>query len=229
MKKKLFVACISGLLLAVANGGDFRMHSKAPSKSHKGYVFGYGGIDLGARHETEGNFDFYPPADPININYELHNGATFGAGFGVRTDALGGFRFELDGSIARNDVGFLTYEGFELPVDAEIRRHTAMFNILKEIPFAHATGYFGGGVGYGWSTFKGDIDTIEYDSKDEGFAWQLIAGLDFPITERLALFTQYRYLVMHDATYETNFGDFRTTTTSNPASHSFLVGARVFF
>lgn len=62
-----------------------------------------------------------------------------------------------------------------------------------------------------------------------GFVWQLIAGVDIPVTERLALFMQYRYFFLSEQSFTTDFGDFTNTTDSDPSSHSILFGARVSF
>lgn len=212
--------------------GGFRLHSKAPvcepKKEHKAYVFGYGGLDTGANYDSNGQFDYLPQV--IGINFDLKNGTTFGGGIGVYSRAFGGSRFELEGSLTNNEVGYLTYGGIPLPANFEMETRTFMFNMLKEIPFqSGVTGYLGGGVGYASTHMNGDIDTIEYDHRDEGFAWQLIAGVDFPITDSLTLFTQYRFLVLPDADYTTNFGDFTYRTNSNPLSHAVQVGARVSF
>lgn len=228
---------------STAFAGPFRMNSKAPvhqPKQFKGYVFGYGGIDTGAHWDTTGAFDsaqsyydgYQPPFDPqaIPIDWEMQNGWTAGGGIGVYSALLGGSRFELEGSYISNEVGDLTYANFALPANFDVKTKTVMFNMLKEVPFAkRATGYFGGGVGYGWTRMEGDIDTILYSDEDAGFAWQLIAGVDFSVTERLALFMQYRYLVLSDMEFVTDFGDFTHTTDENPGSHAIQFGARVSF
>ena len=247
---KLAILSIGVAFTSTAFAGPFRMSSKAPAvpqaHQYKGYVFGYGGVDSGASWDTTGAFDLAgdwrqhcPPGydghygfDPtaIPIDWELTNGWTAGGGVGFYSRLFGGSRFEFEGSYTNNDVGDLTYANFALPANFEIETKTAMFNMLKEIPIAkRATGYVGGGVGYAWTGMDGDIDTILYSDNDSGFAWQLIAGVDFAVTERLALFMQYRYLVLPDVSFVTDFGDFTHTTDDNPASHGVLFGARVNF
>lgn len=237
----------------IANAGPgYRLSSKSPvpkapiaSSAHRGYVFGYGGFVFGSSWNNNGAFDLdsnwqehCPPGydghygfDPASIpmNWDTDNGWSFGGGIGRYSGLFGGSRFELEGSYLSNGVDSLQYAGFALPANFDLSTKTVMVNYLKEVPFGSATGYFGGGIGWAWTTMDGDIDTIQYGSTDDGFAWQLIAGMDFPVTERLALFTQYRYLVLDEATFTTDFGDFSNTTEENPTSHSVLVGARVSF
>lgn len=246
---KFAVLALAAAFTSTAFAGPFRMSAKAPvhqPKQFRGYVFGYGGLDTGANWDTTGAFDLdqdwrqhCPPEYPghygfdptaIPIDWDLNNGWTAGGGVGIYSALLGGSRFELEGSYTSNEVGQLSYANFELPASFDIKTKSIMFNMLKEVPITkRATGYFGGGVGYAWTDMDGDIDTILYSDSDAGFAWQLIAGVDFSITERLALFMQYRYLVLSDMEFTTDFGDFTHTTDDNPASHGILFGARVSF
>lgn len=235
---RLITVVLASALVAISSsaqaGSDFRLSSKAPihkqPEQFKGYIYGYGGIDFGADYQTTGIFDCgCHPGVETPIDFELDNGWTGGLGMGAYSGILGGSRFEIEGSYTSNNVGGLYYTGFILPAHFEMKTKAAMFNMLKEIPLGGATGYVGGGVGYATTTMKGDMDTINYNDRDSGFAWQLIMGIDIPITERLAIFTQYRYMVLSDMSFTTDFGDFTYTTDKNPASHAVVVGARLSF
>ena len=234
---RLITVVLASALVAISSsvhaGSDFRLSSKAPihkqPEQFKGYVYGYGGIDFGGDYETTGIFDCGCGGE-IPMDFELDNGWTGGGGIGACSGLLGGSRFEVEGSFTSNNVaGGLLYTGFILPAHFEMKTKAAMFNMLKEIPLGSATAYVGGGVGYASTSMKGDVATINYNDSDAGFAWQLIMGIDIPITERLALFTQYRYMVLSDMAFTTDFGDFTYTTDKNPASHAVVFGARLSF
>lgn len=238
--KTLAILAVAGIASTSFAGPGFRLNSKAPIAQPKvqkrAYIFGYGGVDTGTHYDTTGAFDDpyyggYAPFDPtaIPINSDLDNGWTAGGGVGVYSGIFGGSRFELEGSYTNNENGYLSYAGFELPADFEFETSAVFVNYLKEIPLGRFCGYVGGGAGYAETTFNGDISSVPYSSTDGGFAWQLIAGIDIPITDSLALFTQYRYMVLSELAHTTDFGDFTQVTDDNPTSHAVLFGARVSF
>jgi len=101
-----------------------------------------------------------------------------------------------------------------------------MVNLLMEIPLGRATGYFGGGIGGANSRFEGDLIGVPVDERDGGFAWQFIAGVDIPINDCVALFTQYRYMSIHGIEYNTAFGDFPFGADDAITSHSIMAGLR---
>lgn len=254
LNNRLLTAIVAAVLAALTSsaiaGPGFRLSSKSPvyqPKQKKAYFFGYGGFDSGSQLDTTGAFDldtdweahcppgyeghygFDPTQIPINIDFD--NGFTLGGGVGVYSGLLGGSRFEIEGFSTQSESGFTEYAGFELPSDFEIQTLAVMFNMLKEVPLGEtgANAYFGGGVGYATTTFEGDLDTILYDNENAGFAWQLIAGVDFPVTDCFSIFTQYAYRVLSDQTFITDFGDFTQTTDENPFSHAVMIGGRVSF
>jgi len=245
---KLLTIAITSALLAVSStyaGTDFRLSSKSiiprsPVKAQpfNGYVFGYGGVSFGSSWLNTGAFDSYefcgctaPTFDPYNVpmEWDTETGHTIGGGIGKYSGLWGGSRFELEYSYLSNQVDRLQWAGFDMPADFTLETKALMVNYLKEVPLGCATGYFGGGLGYAWTSMHGTTGTVEYNDRDGGFAWQFIAGIDVPITERLTFFTQYRYMMLANQSYTTDFGDFHTVTREKPSNHSVLFGARVSF
>lgn len=242
--KTLTVLAAVSIASTAFAGPGFRMNSKAPvyhqKVQKKAYIFGYGGVDTGAHYDSTGAFadttggGYYGSTAPfdlgaIPINTDLDNGWTAGGGVGVYSGIFGGSRFELEGSYTSNSNGYLSYAGFELPADFDIETSAVFVNYLKEIPLGKFCGYLGGGAGYAETSFDGTLSGVPYSDTDGGFAWQLIAGLEFPVTESLALFTQYRYMVLSELAHTTDFGDFTQVTDEDLSSHAVLFGARVSF
>ena len=79
--------------------------------------------------------------------------------------------------------------------------HAGMFNAIFDLSKRRircANAYFG--VGMGVLTIDADITAagINYTSDDSRFAYQLIGGVNYTLTQRIELFADYRYLAADD-------------------------------
>lgn len=72
-----------------------------------------------------------------------------------------------------------------------------MANAWYEFPIGGMSPYVGGGVGWGRSTFKGNYldggTNPAFEFENNGFAWQLGAGVNFPIKPGMSMGLGYRY------------------------------------
>ncbi len=90
-------------------------------------------------------------------------------------------------------------------LDGDGHLTTVLGNLYFDIPLDGAlTPYLGAGAGYGWAS-----------GNDEGFAFALMAGVDFALTDRLSADLGYRYRQVLD-------GD-------DPHDHQVLLGLRYSF
>ncbi len=105
-----------------------------------------------------------PGFDPqaVNMDWDTDGGWTLGGGVGRYSGLFGGSRFELEGTYLSNSVDGMTYHNFQLPANFDLDTTAVMVNYLKEVPLGRCTGYFGGGIGWGWTSMDGDVDTILY-------------------------------------------------------------------
>ena len=108
-------------------------------------------------------------------------------------------------------------------------------NILKEFPLGTATAYAGGGLGIG--TVEASFLTLSLsgdpsdpptavNSQDTGLAYQLKAGVDIPVSDRFAIFGEYKLIGMSDRS--STFLFFQQETDGFVSSH-FVVGGRLSF
>ncbi len=272
---KIILTLALSLSPLAAMAGDFvyspNRSCKVPMASapitcdNNGYLFGYGGFSFS--HGRDVHFPFVkgatssrgiPPYDGPETERWESDGHSFiyGGGVGVRSAFLGGSRFEIEGLVTRNDYDVyangakLDFSAFGYgDLHADVDTKAIMFNLLKEFPLGHCTGYVGGGLGVAMV----DVDTKLVNSGDTGvsvygsdvdmaFAAQIIAGVDVPVTECCSLFFQYKMLSVSSidiscasapifnpstGTY-VNIAD-KYASFDSYIQHNMVFGARVFF
>ncbi|MEM1443538.1 MAG: hypothetical protein AAGF67_14430, partial [Verrucomicrobiota bacterium] len=196
-----------------------------------GYIFAYGGFS--SAPTVDGN----EPVFPSNEIIDIEDGYIAGGGAGAYSRWLGGSRFEFEGLWAHNDIGqirsdILDGRGFiNFGFRGQLTTRALMVNILKEIPLHNGiVGYVGAGIG-GAETHVNIAEPFEpqgfargFSERDLALAYQFIAGVDFPITESMALFLQYKALGIGETEFEAL--DFNIDSYF---THNFILGARLSF
>lgn len=162
---------------------------------------GYVGIEGGLWFPRDTNVEFEYLYDGINYDYDFdveHE-------MGFDGDIIGGydfgaFRAEAELGYKTADIDEIDFgDGVaESDVDGDLSVFSLMGNILWNPTMSgNWDAYLGGGIGWAWSEFDDDSS----DSfKDNAFAWQLIAGVGYRLSENIELGLKYRY-------FETKFSD----------------------
>lgn len=216
---KIVLILVLAIGAFVADAGDFN-YCYTPGRDcsatkgcgkcdNHGYAFVYGGYSF--TWETQGFFPFAitdaPYFDPPSETYETSEGYIVGAGVGISSQFICGSRFEIEGLYTKSDVNRVllggTYNGAELTgVDSAFSTSAMMVNFLKEFHIGCVTAYAGAGIGiaateldFKWNGFYGS-DT------DYSFAHQFIVGADFPVSDCMSLFLQYKLLGIGDVNFE---------------------------
>ena len=121
-----------------------------------------------------------------------------GYGFG------NGIRIELEGNYRQTQVRRITGTGFPTTSGGQVQNYGAMVNALfdMDIGFPWIYPYLGLGAGYGWTNLNKVYAagtnfpfTLRANDTAGNFAWQVIAGLSFPIPNvpGLSLTAEYRF------------------------------------
>jgi opacity protein-like surface antigen len=148
-----------------------------------------------------------------------------------------GVRVELEGAYRSNEANrTVTSVGGPFDIDGTARVWSLMANAYYDftalqlgriVPFV--------GVGIGWAhvnlntNFTG-FAFVQARGSDDRLAWQLMAGLAVPITERAALTAQYTYFdTAGDRMGVFNTGLGNTTITAPYRNHSVTLGLRLGF
>ncbi len=201
-ENKIGVTMKKTYLLAAAVTALASLSSMAQADDEKGIYIrgnvGYGVIPS-VDYETvlagdgEGKGDI---AGSVGIGYNLGNN----------------WRVELDGFQIFNNMGAIDQNASSY---AKLRNTMGMLNVLYDFDgMGRWEPYIGGGIGYNQTTLKASAHDYPnyagtfvpfsnpactahndcfFDDKDSGFAWQLIGGLGYDLTDNLSWDTQYRY------------------------------------
>lgn len=136
---------------------------------------------------------------------KLKDGWGAGTAVGRRWNSNGRTEFEFtfrDNSVSSwfeqqfNSTGTLTSNSV-IPAFGTVQTYSGMVNVLfdlSEQSIGTPSLYLGGGLGsiYVDANFFTALNT--YESNNTSFAYQFIAGIAYPIRDRIDLFTEYRYL-----------------------------------
>lgn len=195
------------------------------------YIFAYGG---GSFFDDDGlTFDWQgvPGATASN---DLENGFILGGGVGLKSSFLGGSRFELEGIYSKFGAGLVADPVGNLygsgPSGGDFEYRAVLFNFLKEfdIEFLGVTAYAGGGIGMAWT----DVSIYTAGggplfNGGEALAYQFILGADYPLGDRLDLYTQYKFIGVGD-TSAVDFANFGYDVNSF-YTHNVIVGLKLNF
>jgi outer membrane protein OmpA-like peptidoglycan-associated protein len=158
-------------------------------------------------------------------SYDLGYAGTldFGYGFG------NGLRLEIEPGYRNNAVDRVNGR----PADSRMQTATFMGNVLYDLyqvqtPWIPLTPHVGAGIGYAhvWdrsvspsgNNVSGDTDRL---------AFQAIGGLDYSLTANQKVGVDYRYLVVHDASFPTVAGG--SAHAGDLDNHTFLATYRYEF
>ncbi len=181
--------------------------------------------------ETETGMDMFE-----QMGFDFVDGYVFGGAIGTRVHQH--LRLEIEYSYRYNQAeSFFTateVDGVrtafaETPATGRIFTHAGMFNVLYDMSRRRirCPNLYGGG-GIGVLTVDADITSggVNYTSDDSQFAFQFIGGVNFPTSQNVEWFTEYRFLGAEDLdtfneTAGVGFGDV------DYDSHSLVFGVRL--
>lgn len=171
----------------------------------------FGGVNfLGTVEEEE----FLPG---YSYDYDFDTGFVVGGALGVELD--GGLRIEGELAFRNNTMDQVTlntpFGSISAPYDADAETQSLMANAWYDFELDGGfQPFIGGGVGLA----NIEIETVD----DTVFAFQVGAGVAFPLSSGLSITGEYRYFQMSNASF---FG----LEEDIPGQHTFTAGVRVPF
>lgn len=184
----------------------------------------------------EGNLGYSYP-DEVDISegdidgeLELDDAPVFGGAIGYRFPWA---RLEANVSYRENDVDKISVEGADFSGDGETKALVGLVNAYLDVDFGiPLRPYVGGGIGAAYlKVDSGGNAPLEVDDDAGAFAWNLLAGVGYDITESVALTATYRYLHLEGSDFSADLAgvDVGDVEVDDVALHEVLVGLRYTF
>lgn len=212
-------------------GAAVMLANVAKAESNEGvYVSATGSMtfhnDVAFKNKTNGE---------ITTNqFKLGGGSSIAVGYVVDQ-----WRVELEGLYRKSDLEKMTFTNTadNLKAKGVIRDTAIMTNVYYDIPLECNFGlYVGAGAGIDFKkrtitettlvAAPNTVDSTKYSKSSKHFAWQLMAGANYDITENVTAFAGYRLFA---TTKVSSFGNTPVKSKSMPMTHSVDVGIRYRF
>lgn len=204
MKKKLAIFAGSCLLFAAGAA------QAAPNAPYFGAGIGLSRLNDATLSDSTGSIDT-----------DFDTGLGFVASVGYTFDSV---RAELELGYRKNDIDNFSAFGVSVPASGDVTSKSGMVNVYYDFtPKAQLNPFVGAGIGLA----KVEVDNAAVaginlgDADDTVFAWQLIAGIGYQVSDKAVLDLSYRYFATADPDFsgiEAEYG-----------SHNLFAGLRFLF
>ncbi len=180
MRKYLLAAAATVVLSSPAFARDGSIYVGADAglmfiqKAHDNYqgITGLTDGSIGIKHKT-------------GVDLDLIAGYDFGF---IRAEAEAGYKHASIDSTDPNIPNFGPFFGD----GGKARTVSLMGNLLADFGNENSLSFYaGGGLGVARTTYR--VDSISFGGTDSNLAWQLIAGVRYPVSPNLDVGLKYRY------------------------------------
>lgn len=123
---------------------------------------------------------------------DLDTGYIFAGSLGYKF--CNDFRVDAEIGYRRNQLRHFHFDGESFRSHGHLQTWTYMAHVYYDLPldlFCYFDPFIGAGIGYANRRFN---DSGFDHDRDNGFAWDLIAGIAFPVTCNIEMDVEYRYL-----------------------------------
>jgi opacity protein-like surface antigen len=190
--------------------------------------------DTGVYLEGYGGYAFPDSVDvnddDLNGEVELEDAFLFGGAIGYRFPWV---RLEVNASYRENDVDKVKAQGADFGGNGEAKALVGLVNGYLDLDFGLPVHpYVGGGIGATYlSLDTGGSSPLEVDDDAGAFAWNLIAGVGYDVTESISITASYRYLRLAGTDFSADLAgvDAGDLEVDDVVLHEVLVGLRYTF
>lgn len=111
-----------------------------------------------------------------------------------------GLRTEFEYAYRRNEIRKIHFFGRSFSINGHFQSSSYMGNLIWDLPFC-AWGcnfwgiqpFIGGGIGYDFQQVHAHNEGLTLNQHKKGFAWQVIAGLSYPIFCNTDISLEYKF------------------------------------
>lgn len=114
-----------------------------------------------------------------------------------------GIRLEAEFAYRRNENKKAKYLGFSHRIGGHLETFSGLANVYYDLPVCwYVKPYVGVGIGYAYSDIRAKVRFIDENSevnsaslkgRRDGFAWQAIAGVTYPLCDNIDVAVEYRF------------------------------------
>lgn len=213
-------SALLGTAMAVAFGGA------ANAAQVNGW---YIGLEGGASwiEDWSHSLVILPPPPPPVFTAQ----ASFDTGFAVLATVGHGWnnwRVEFEAGYRDNDLDAYSISGIPFtPVEADLWEVTLMANVLYDLSLTDNLSLsLGAGVGGDFANLDVTIGPVNFEADTWNLAYQGIAGLNYAVTRRTALFVNYRYLRVVDPEFDFTPVPILLNDADDLVKHAATIGLR---
>lgn len=192
---------------------------------------------IGSGVGVVGSSDAEIGSDEVDIEYQDGGLADLSLGYRV----LPHVRVEANVNYRQHHIDNIDGEGVDgFAHKGDVHVLGALANVLLDYPLGaqierdslpYAIPYVGVGIGVLWTKPRAELRRTperKIRGEEAELAWNVLAGVDVPITRRVGLQVGYRYLESRDAKWQLRTGDALVGYVDAPyRSHEARVGIRV--
>lgn len=200
MKTKLTLLASSAIALLAAS---------APAQAASGwYVSVFGGANWSDDHSISAATAPTISADTLSWTADGDAGFVVGGAVGLNLNQVApGLRAEVEVAYRQNNFNGLwstftvTLGASSGTIDYDFSNFSVLANVWYDFDLGGVKPYVGGGIGWANAQADGGIaggTTAAFDFEEDGFAWQIGAGINFDISPNMKLGVGYRYFVGPD-------------------------------
>ena len=211
---------------------------KSASAQVGGYIGIWGGYTISpdASSVDSHDWDYYYNSYDLDIKEAW----VLGVKVGYTPPPLKYFSFEFEYSYLNPDINRSVLDRYGsdfVAVEGDVKLNNFMFNAIIKYPLGRFHPYFGAGLGFSYTdvsatatqSLNSVISSASVGRNYTSFAWQLLTGVEFDITNNLSVDIGYRYFATEIEFENATEIEFKNDTKIDFTTSMITLGLKLLF